>query len=223
MKDLYSFICSLPFLVLLFITLHGTTMPTVAMPPAAPPSCDCGDLPPFNEQTKITTVCIDGDTCEVAITYRHYAAVPMEEDPCNDHVYINSRTCFKRICFLNNCPLPIGKEQKVMEGVFYALNPLGGDINMLVGAIPYCDEDVYCWTVTMPRCLQWEDSCLVRCQDAECCSNSWRICINRSTGDPEVSPTDQPGACDPPTQICIQPCITIDCEFNPKVIVTYCR
>jgi len=220
MKALYSFLGSLPFLFA--VILLGTATPTVAMPQVILPSCDCGDLPPFTEQTKITTVCIDGDTCEVAITYRHYAATPMEVDPCNGSLRINSRTCFKKVCFLN-CPPPIGKEQKVMEGVFYALNPLGGDINFLAASIPYCDDDVYCWTVTMPRCVQWEDSCLVRCQDSECCTNSWVICIDRTTGEPDIGLMDLPGLCDPPTQVCIQPCITIDCEFNPEVVDTYCR
>jgi len=219
MKPLYSFIGSLLFIPLFSIILHGAAMPTVAMPPAGPPSCDCGDLPPDTEQTKVTTVCIDGDTCEVAITYRHYEATPMEVDPCNGSLRINSRTCFKKVCFVN-CPPPIGKEQKVMEGVFYALNPLGGDINMIAGAIPFCN-DVYCWTVTMPRCVRWEDSCLVRCLDAECCTKSWRICIDTATGDPHTE--DVGIACHQPVQVCYPPCVTVECQYNPALVTSFCR
>jgi len=227
MKPLYSFIGSLLFIFLFSIILHGAATPAVAMPPEVLPSCDCGDLPPDTEQTKVTTVCIDGDTCEVAITYKHYAATPMEQDPCNPTLRINSRTCFKRICFLNNCPLPIGKEQKVMESVFYALNPLGGDINMLAGAIPYCDppppyNQVYCWTVTMPRCVQWEDSCLVWCQDAECCTNSWRICIDPVTGLPYTEQLLVPG-CPQPNQVCYAPCVTVECQYDPALVTNFCR
>ncbi len=223
MKALYSFLGSLPFLFA--VILLGTATPPMAMPPAAPPSCGCGDLPPDTEQTKVTTVCIDGDTCEVAITYRHYAATPMEVDPCNGSLRINSRTCFKRICFPDSCPLPIGKEQKVMESVFYALNPLGGDINALAGSIPYCDHippinQVYCWTVTMPRCVRWEGNCLVLCGDEECCTTSWRICINPVTGQPYA---EENGVCPPPNQVCHPPCIPVVCKYDPTLVTSFCR
>jgi len=225
MKALYSFLGSLPFLFA--VILLGTATPTVAMPQVILPRCDCNDISPDKERTERIYVCIDGDTCEAFITYRHHEPPPTEQDPCAPTFYINSRTCFKRICFTDSCPLPIGKEQKVMESVFYALNPLGGDINALAGAIPYCDPipprrpvQVYCWTVTMPRCVRWEGNCLVLCGDEECCTTSWRICINPVTGQPYA---EENGVCPPPNQVCHPPCIQVVCEYNPTLVTDFCR
>jgi len=192
-----------------------------AQAPASGAACDCSLYPGNTQKTIITTICIDSVMYDVEVYYCHRVYNPLVTLSCSSTSYVNASTSFDKICFINGSVLPVGKEAKIMQAVYYLLDPLGADINSVRPLIPYCDSypNYYCWQVTMPRCVEVANNCLKNCAitgDDICCEDLWRLCVDRATGSVTKLRIDN-GSCTHPTEECNR-CTTIPCGFVPGTL-----
>ncbi len=179
----------------------------------------CGCIAPSTPVTTVPTqICIDGFFFDVDITVCTQKLSPPKIVQCSSTEAVNEVTTFLEVCGRNGSVLP-ANNQKIIDAVFCAMDPFGGDILNMRSQIPNCDvyPNYYCWQITMPRCVQRNGNCLQPCgwfNDNHCCKKLWRMCVDPATGSPIVLDRTTP-LCPTPTQQCAGLCQNVNCGRTP--------
>jgi hypothetical protein len=179
----------------------------------------CGCISPSTPVSTVPAqICIDGVSFDVNISFCSLIFSPPKIAQCSSIDAVNEATTFLEVCGRSGAVLP-SDNQKVIDAVFCAMDPFGGDILNMRSKIPKCNEypNYYCWQITMPRCVQRNGNCVQPCawfNDHHCCKKLWRMCTDPSTGNPIV--LDRTTAlCPIPTQECEGSCQNVLCGQTP--------
>lgn len=200
--------------VLVFLSLGQ--LDAKAQSPQGFSICGCS-MPGANATTTPTQICVDGVFFDVDIMYCTRIFSPPMTVNCNTTDPVDQHTTFLGVCGRNGAVLPTDN-QKVIDAVFCAMEPFGGNILGIRAMIPNCDvaPNFYCWEITMPRCVQRVGNCLLPCQgssETKCCIKKWRMCIDPSTGNPVI--LDRSFNCWYTNEPCTEGCALVDCGRRP--------